>query len=446
MSVKPPITVHWFRRDLRTDDNHALFRALSEHGNVLPLFIFDTTILGKLEDRDDRRVDFLHRALTGLKEQLEQRGGSLLVLHGDPLAVWRDLLDTYTVRAVTAVHDHEPYAGERDRRIGELLKERGIPFHTFKDISIFERSEVMKDDGGPYTVFTPYARKWRARFVPSMADPFPSEAHLHALAPMGPLPMPTLAEIGFRSSDAALPPPTVPDRLIAGYDRTRDLPGTEGTTRLGVHLRFGTVSVRALVRRAIKLNATFLNELIWREFFMQVLWHFPHPERAFKPAYDAIPWRQAPGDFERWCAGDTGYPLVDAGMRELKATGFMHNRVRMVTASFLTKHLLIDWRLGEAWFARHLLDFELSSNNGGWQWASSSGCDAAPYFRVFNPTLQQERFDPALTYVNRWVPDFRSTNYPRPMVVHSTARARAIATYREALEGSLKKTTQHTIF
>ncbi len=431
--AKPRVSIHWFRRDLRLHDNHGLRRALEDHGNVLPLFIFDTNILDKLEERADRRVDFIHRTLAELKRSLEQQGSSLRVEHGDPLDVWRRLCESYDVVAVTTNHDHEPYAQQRDATVHALLAAKGIPFRTFKDISIFERDEVMKDDGGPYTVFTPYARKWRSLFRAEMTSSFGSESLMHRTHRTEPLRLPTLQDIGFSPTDLSAPALSVSDDLIHNYQRTRDLPGVLGTSRMSVHLRFGTVSVRELVRRANDLSPTFLNELIWREFFMQILWHFPHPERAFKPAYDRIEWHGDPMLFAAWREGRTGYPLVDAGMRELLATGHMHNRVRMVVASFLCKHLLIDWRLGEAWFAAQLLDFELSSNNGGWQWASGSGCDAAPYFRVFNPRLQQEKFDPQLKYVKQWVPEYGTANYVQPVIVHEVARQRALATYKAAL-------------
>lgn len=448
MSALPRISIHWFRRDLRTTDNHGLLRALQEQGNVLPLFIFDTGILDRLEDKSDRRVDFIHRALLRIKREAERHGGSLLVEHGRPEEVWQRLLERYNITGVTANHDHEPYAELRDKAVAELLAAQGITFTTYKDISIFERSEVMKDDGGPYTVFTPYARKWRARFTADMAQAFPSEKHLDLLWRTSPLPFPTHAELGFTPTDLKEPAIEVEDGLIRNYADTRNIPGVEGTSRMSVHLRFGTVSVRALLRQALSLSETYVNELIWREFYMQVLWHFPHVVGgSFKPAYDRIPWPNDEQHVKAWCDGRTGYPLVDAGMRELLATGHMHNRVRMVVSSFLTKHLLIDWRLGEAWFARHLLDFELSSNNGGWQWASGGGCDAAPYFRVFNPTLQLQRFDPALTYVKRWVKEYGTANYARPIVVHEVARKLAIETYRKALDGGMKaERRQPTLF
>jgi len=350
--------------------------------------------------------------------------------------VWQRLLERFEVTAVTTNHDHEPYAIERDKAVAGLFAAHGIPFRTFKDISIFERAEVVKDNGGPYTVYTPFMKKWRSLFTPDMAAPYPSEEHLHRLWKCAPLPIPSLEAIGFHPTDLQAPPTTLSEDLLQNYAETRDIPSVVGTSRMSTHLRFGTVSVRALVRCSLRSSPKYLNELIWREFFMQILWHFPHPEKAFKPAYDRIAWRHDEADFARWKEGRTGYPLVDAGMRELLATGLMHNRVRMVVASFLTKHLLLDWRWGEAWFAQQLLDFELSSNNGGWQWASGSGCDAAPYFRVFNPRLQLEKFDHALKYVKKWVPEYGSANYPQPMVVHETARARALHTYKTGLEGS----------
>ena len=441
---KPRIAIHWFRRDLRSHDNHGLYRALTEHGDVLPLFIFDTNILDKLPTKKDRRVDFIHRALQGLQQQLVNAGSTIMVEHGSPLEVWKRLLEEFDITGVTVNHDHEPYALERDVEVGQLLTERGIPFRSFKDISIFERGEVLKDDGKPYTVFTPYARKWLAHFDPAMEAAFPSEANLGHLWKTPARPLPTLTELGFEHTDLVVPPLELKDGLLAGYKETRNLPAVNGTSKMSTHLRFGTVSVRELVRRSRGKSPTYLNELIWREFFMQILWQFPHPERAFKPAYDNIPWRSDEPGFKAWCEGRTGYPLVDAGMRELNATGLMHNRVRMVVASFLTKHLLIDWRLGEAYFAQQLLDFELSSNNGGWQWASGSGCDAAPYFRVFNPTLQMERFDPQLNYVKNWVPEYGSANYAKPLVVHEIARKRAIETYKLGLGEKGKVTERQT--
>lgn len=432
--VKPQVCVHWFRRDLRVFDNQGFFRALTEHGDVLPLFIFDTNILDRLEQKADRRVDFIHRTLVQIKEELERRGGTLLIENGAPEVVWKRLTEQYDITAVTTNHDHEPYAIQRDAAVGALLKANGIAFRTYKDISIFERNEVVKDDGLPYTVFTPYGRKWKSLLTPEHTMPFRSDEQLGRLWKTAPMPMPALRDIGFEPTDVQVAPTQVPDAILKHYAETRDLPGITGTSRMSVHLRFGTVSVRALVREAQAKSDTWLNELIWREFFMQLLWHFPHVvHRAFKPAYDNIAWTNEPGHFHAWCEGRTGYPFVDAGMREMAATGLMHNRARMVTASFLTKHLLTDYRLGEAWFAEHLLDLELSSNNGNWQWASGSGCDASPWFRIFNPALQLDRFDAHRQYVKQWVPEYGTAAYPRPIVVHTAARVRAIATYKAGL-------------
>ena len=445
--MKPCIAIHWFRRDLRLHDNHGLYRALTEHGDVLPLFIFDTRILDKLEDRHDRRVDLIHRRLAEMREELHAHRSTMLLEHGDPQDVFPRLLERYDITAVTANHDHEPYARERDTAIEQVLKARGIPFHTYKDISIFERAEVLKDDGRPYTVYTPYMKKWRAQFKPQEhAREWPSQQHLQRLWHTDPLPMPTLKDMGFETTDVTMPARSLDLQMLQRYHETRDIPATAGTSRMSVNLRFGMVSVRELVRQTFSQESIgaekYLNELIWREFYMQILWHFPDHHRAFKREYDNIAWRHDEAGFQLWQQGRTGYPLVDAGMRELNATGSMHNRVRMVAASFLTKHLLIDWRWGEAYFAQKLLDFELSSNNGSWQWAASTGCDAAPYFRIFNPQLQLERYDAQLIYVKRWVSEIKTANYVRPMVVHEKARERAIETFKKGLQAP--ETHSHT--
>ncbi len=435
---KPRIAIHWFRRDLRLHDNHGFFKALTGQADVLPLFIFDTRILHRLENATDRRVDLIHRRLQTMQQELIRHGSTLLVEHGDPLAVWRDLLNRFQITAVIANHDHEPYALERDRQVAQFLNANGIPFNTFKDISIFERDEVVKDDGKPYTVFTPYMKKWRSAFKPVDAHEFPSQKHFSSLKKMPPLDLPRLKSIGFKATDLVMPSQEITSGFLKKYHETRDFPAVNGTSRMSVNLRFGMVSIRELVRHVLNDRGVgaekFLNELIWREFYMQILWHFPRYDRAFKQAYDKIAWRTDELEFAVWCEGRTGYPMVDAGMRELNATGLMHNRVRMVCASFLTKHLLIDWRWGEAYFAQKLLDFELSSNNGSWQWAASTGCDAAPYFRIFNPELQLKRFDPSLIYVKHWVPEVKTANYVHPMVVHEIARQRAIGTFQKGLQ------------
>lgn len=428
------IALFWFRRDLRLEDNVGLFHALKSGHSVLPVFILDKNILGMLEERHDRRLSFIHGALEALQERIAATGSSLLVLHGTPEEAMRQLIAEYDVRAVYANRDYEPYAVERDRQIGLMLEKSGVPFHTLKDQVIFEKNEVVKSDGTPYTVFTPYSKAWKKKLTQGELILSPSEQLMGNFLKTGPLPLPTLEALGFTRTDMLFKPPEINTGIIAGYHKTRNIPSIEGTTRLGIHLRFGTVSIRRLVAAAIPLSEVWLNELIWREFFMSILWHFPHVvDNSFKKKYDNISWRNNEEEFERWCNGMTGYPIVDAGMRELNATGFMHNRVRMITAGFLTKHLLIDWRWGEAYFAARLLDYELSSNNGNWQWSSGSGCDAAPYFRVFNPSEQTRKFDPDLVYVRRWVPEHETPDYPRMVVDHAPARERALKTYREGI-------------
>jgi deoxyribodipyrimidine photo-lyase len=429
--VTEQTTLFWFRRDLRISDNAGLYRALKSNKNVLPLFIFDSVILEKLEDRHDRRVDFIHRTLAILKAEFENVGTSLLTLYGDPVKIFKVL----SPGAVYTNHDYEPYARERDAEVKKILEAKGSSFSSFKDQVIFEKDEVLKDDGTPYTVFTPYSRKWKAKLNKFYLKSYPVEKYIHNFQKVKKLNLPTLADIGFTKSNLTEPDRVVKTKTIKEYHTTRNFPAIQGTTRLSIHLRFGTISIRKLGQIAQKQNETWLNELIWRDFYHMILWHFPHVEkRPFKAAYDHIPWRNNADEFERWCTGRTGYPIVDAGMRELNETGFMHNRVRMITASFLTKHLLIDWRWGEAYFASKLLDYDLAANNGGWQWAASSGCDAAPYFRIFNPELQTERFDPELKYVKKWVPELGTNDYPAPIVDHKQARERAIKTYKAALE------------
>ncbi len=435
----------WFRRDLRLQDNAGLYHALRhahERGcAVLPVFIFDREILDALEDKRDRRVEFIHAALHEMQSELAARGSSLVVRYGKPVEVWRELCAEFSVQQVYANHDYEPYATERDNAVKQMLNSYSATLHTFKDHVILEKNEVFTAENRPYTVFTPYSRKWKAVLNADHTQVYPTEQYASAFWQSEPQPIPTLAEMGFVATGQPFPSKELRQNVIERYDQTRDIPAIEGTTRLSVHLRFGTISVRECARTALRLNETWLNELIWRDFYQQILWHFPRVvHSAFKPAYDAIPWRdirrdpRAAEDFARWCEGTTGYPIVDAGQRELNATGYMHNRVRMITASFLTKHLLIDWREGERYFAKKLLDFDLAANNGGWQWAAGTGCDAAPYFRVFNPTAQTEKFDPELRYIKRWVPELNSFDYPAPIVEHKFARERALATYKAALQ------------
>jgi deoxyribodipyrimidine photo-lyase len=430
-AITPAITLFWMRRDLRITDNAGLFRALKENKDVLVVFIFDTEILDKLEDKVDRRVEFIHQSLGTLKTALERQHSSLLVLCGNPV----DIFKTINPHAVYINQDYEPYAIQRDDRVTKILEEKGIPFKTIKDQVIFDRDEIIKDDGTPYTVFTPYSKKWKSNVTEFYTKSYPTEKYFHHFAKIKPLLFPSLEDIGFQPTGSLFPERVIRKSVIEKYNKQRDFPSIQGTTRLSVHLRFGTVSIRKLVQLAMKTNESWLNELIWREFYQMILWHFAHADtRAFKPAYDKIEWRNNPDEFAAWCDGQTGYPIVDAGMRELNATGFMHNRVRMITASFLTKHLLIDWRWGEAYFAKKLLDFDLASNNGGWQWAAGSGCDAVPYFRVFNPEIQTKKFDPEMKYVKKWVPEYGSMQYPRPIVEHKFARDRAIGVYKKALQ------------
>ena len=433
--MKEPIVIHWFRRDLRIEDNHSLAKAIQSGKPVMCLFIFDKLILDKLENKSDRRLRFIHGTLEKLNLQLKSKGSSIQTFYGEPLTVWKEIVDQYSVTEVFCNRDYEPYARERDQAIYEFLKEKGIPFHGYKDHVIFEKNEVVKDDGKPYTVFTPYSKKWKSKVHSQSFDTFPSIPDsaqlLQFSAEIIPLQTMGFYDDGFQD----YPSGETSTEIIRNYHLTRDIPSTRGTSRLSLHLRFGIVSIRSLARLGMKENEKWLNELIWRDFYQMIIFHFPETvSSAFKPAYDRIPWRNAPEEFEAWCEGKTGYPIVDAGMRELNETGFMHNRVRMITASFLTKHLLIDWRLGERYFAKQLLDFDLASNVGGWQWAASSGCDAAPYFRVFNPALQTEKFDKNFRYIKQWVPEYGTASYPKPIVDHAFARDRVLRTFKAALQ------------
>ncbi|GAA4402701.1 deoxyribodipyrimidine photo-lyase [Nibrella viscosa] len=428
------VSIVWLRRDLRLHDNAALYYALKRGHPVIPLFIFDRLILDPLEDRRDRRVEFIYQQIVWLREQLAQMGVPMLVRYGRPVDVWKDVLAEYPVVEVFTNHDYEIYAKERDIVIRNLLQERGIGFHTAKDQAIFDRDEVLTGGKTPYTVFTPYSRRWHEQLNDFYLKSYPTERYFASFYKAVPLPMPTLQEMGFEPLGESFPKPTVDEDLLLAYQKMRDYPARTGTSELGIHLRFGTISIRDLARQAQATSPTFLNELCWRDFYFQVLHYFPHVERhSFRREYDNISWRNNEAEFERWCAGETGYPIVDAGMRQLNATGWMHNRVRMITASFLCKHLLIHWSWGEAYFGKKLRDYDLSANNGGWQWAAGSGTDAAPYFRVFNPTLQAQKFDPKGDYIRKWVPELNSLNYPVPMVNHTFARERAIETYRKGL-------------
>ena len=426
------VSVFWFRRDLRIEDNAGLHASLSGAHRVQPIFIFDTEILDGLP-RKDARVEFIHQSLKDIQGQLKEKGASLDVRMGKPLDVWEEILADYKVATVFTNHDYEPYARKRDEEVRSLLQSHGVEFQTYKDHVILEKDEVLKPDGTPYTVYTPYSKAWKATCTEEDLRSYPSE-DLDNWHTGGSGKWLTLEELGFEPSGIAFPEKEFNLGIIENYHNTRDIPGISGTTRLSVHLRFGTISIRALMRLAKESNVKYWNELIWREFYISVLWHFPQVvNENFNRKYDRVLWRNDRDDFQKWCDGLTGYPIVDAGMRELNQTGYMHNRTRMIVASFLTKHLLIDWRWGEAYFAEKLLDFELANNNGGWQWAAGTGVDAAPYFRVFNPYIQTEKFDPDRAYIKKWVPEFDSPDYPEPMVDHAFARERALEAYKEAL-------------
>lgn len=436
------VTVFWMRRDLRLHDNKALTESLKASPKVLPLFIFDRAILEKLHDKNDARVTFIHNQLAHLKKELNEKYHSdLHVLYGDVLEVFKELTTDMQIEKVFTNHDYEPAAVQRDEKIAKFLESKKIEFHTFKDQVIFERDEVVSDTGKNYTVYTPYKKKWLKQFETLSLKPLSIQKLTGSFLQVAkPSPMPSLKEMGFEASTIQIPAAEFPKAIIERYNETRDFPAvTKGTSRLGCHLRFGTISVRELALAAKDLNETYLSEIIWRDFFMQILHHYPRVvSQSFRPEYDLIAWRKSSSDFEKWCTGQTGYPIVDAGMRELNETGHMHNRVRMIVASFLTKHLLIHWSEGERYFARKLLDYDLSANNGNWQWAAGSGCDAAPYFRIFNPYTQTEKFDPEMKYVDMWVPERKNPRYAPPIVDHVQARERCLTEFKKGLA---KKTT-----
>jgi deoxyribodipyrimidine photo-lyase len=433
-----PISVFWFRRDLRLNDNKGLKEALLSGADVLPLFIFDREILKRLKAKSDARVNFIHQALLSLDSELRELGSSLFVHVGEPISVFKKLISERKVGGVYTNRDYEPYAIQRDETVADVLAKSGISFHAFKDQVIFEQNEVVRDDCKPYTMFTPYSKKWLARLTPDDLKSAESEKHVEHFIQDQSGSVPTLESIGFAPTQIDLPPvkPQLDKKLIASYEETRNFPSKpRGTSRFGIHLRFGTISIRETAAAAKKAsNTTWLKELIWREFFMQILWHFPHVTKgAFRPEYDKISFREDAQDLKAWKEGRTGFAIVDAGMRELNATGFMHNRVRMIAASVLVKHLLIDWKVGEAYFAEKLLDFELASNNGNWQWVAGSGCDASPYFRVFNPDLQQKKFDPKAEYITKWVPEYGTDRQLEPIIDPITARTRVLRAYKSAL-------------
>jgi deoxyribodipyrimidine photo-lyase len=425
--------IFWFRRDLRLDDNIGLFLALNSNQEVLPIFIFDEAILSQLP-KDDARVTFIYERLTTIQQELKKLEKSLAVFVGKPIEIFEKLIRENKINAVFTNHDYEPYARKRDKEVYQLFKEHNIAFKTSKDHVIFEKNEVVKDDGNPYVVYTPYSRKWKEKFKTVPLVHYESEKKIAEIVSHS-YPFLSLKEIGFEPSPIKVAPFDISEKLISNYEATRNFPAVKGTSMLGIYLRFGAVSIRKMVAKAIEnKNETFWNELIWREFFMQILWHFPHTvNKSFKEKYDAIRWNNNETDFKNWCEGKTGYPIVDAGMRELNTTGHMHNRVRMIVASFLCKHLLIDWRWGEAYFALKLLDYEQASNIGNWQWSAGSGVDAAPYFRIFNPTEQIKKFDKDWQYIKKWVLEVETSAYVKPIVDHKEARERCLKVYKEAV-------------
>lgn len=429
------VSIFWFRRDLRLHDNAGLYYALKGDYPVVPIFVFDTNILEDLGDKKDKRVTFIRDTLIGMQAELVNKDSSLEIYYGTPAKIFKSLLEEYEIQAVFTNHDYEPYAIERDESVKKMLAKNNIGLKTFKDQVIFDKDEVLKDDGKPYTVYTPYSKKWKESLTGFFIKSYPTGKYFKNFFKQSPRRIPSLVSMGFAETEKKFPAKYPNEELIKHYNKTRDFPGVNGTSRLGIHLRFGTVSIREIVRKAKKLNATFLNELIWREFYMSILWHFPYvgQHKAFKPEYDNITWRNNEDEFKKWCNGQTGYPIVDAGMRQLNETGYIHNRVRMIVGSFLCKDLLIDWRWGEAYFAAKLLDFDLAANNGGWQWVAGSGCDAAPYFRIFNPELQTKKFDKDLKYISKWVPEFQDFSYPKPIVDHKAARERCLEIYKKAL-------------
>lgn len=422
------VNIFWFRRDLRIEDNIGLYHALHSGLQVIPVFIFDSGILDQLQDKNDRRVDYIHQALQSIHEELKEHDSRLYVYHGTPTEVFEKIAGDFTVDTVFCNRDYEPKAIQRDQQISDLLSQHHIQFKDFKDQVIFEKNDIVKSDGSPYTIFTPYSKKWKERL--KKIEPVNVEWK-HFTKYEGSSEIISLQAIGFEKTDIVFTKPTLEKTIIDSYGKYRDFPALDHTTHLGIALRFGTISIRSCVQYAVEHNEIWLNELIWREFFMQVLFHFPKVvHQCFKKKYENIVWRNNEKEFKAWCEGKTGYPIVDAGIRQLNETGFMHNRVRMITASFLTKHLLIDWRWGEAYFAAKLLDYDLAANNGNWQWAAGCGCDAAPYFRIFNPYEQAKKFDKDAKYIKKWLPEHYKEE---PIIDHATARERALQTYKEAL-------------
>jgi len=426
--TKNRVSIFWFRRDLRLNDNHALWQALQSKFPILPIFIFDEYFF-KHFPSNDKRFNLIYDHLFQLNLELKKYQSGIQIFKGKTTEIFLHLIREYDIASVFCNEDYEPYAIQRDHELQIMLQKEGIPFFTFKDQVVFHKDEVVKENGQPYTIYTPYKNKWISLFSLEHIKSYPSEKLLHKFYQHN-TPFPSKKDLGIINNQYHLKPLNIEN--ISEYEKNRDYPYRLGTSNASVYLRFGLISIRELIRNTININQHFIHELIWREFFMQILYHFPHVEHAnFKTQYNKLQWSNNEKHFELWTKGQTGYPLVDAGMHELNATGYMHNRVRMIVASFLTKHLLIDWRWGEAYFAQNLLDYELSSNNGNWQWAASTGCDAVPYFRIFNPTTQLEKFDKNLEYIKQWIPNYDPQKYLAPIVNHDEARNRALEAYKK---------------
>ena len=431
--MRDNLVIFWFRRDLRLKDNVGLFHALNENNKVLPIFIYDKNTLDKL-NKSDHRLDFIEHSLKKLNDLLKKNDKSISIYYGKPVKVFSELIKKYNVSKVYSNKDYTPYSIKRDKKVEELLKVNNIDFNSFKDHVLFEKFEIVKNDNTPYKVYTPFSRKWLIKMSENKIDFFNSEKYIYKFFNERGKFL-TLKEIGFDKSKLNPLVLNLSSDTINNYEKTRNFPSVNGTSKIGIHLRFGTISTREMITKAeASKNKTFLKELVWREFFQQILFHYPHTlNKSFKPKYDRIEWLNNENQFKKWCSGQTGYPLVDAGMRELNQTGFMHNRVRMLVGSFLCKHLLIDWRWGEAYFAEKLYDYETASNVGNWQWVAGCGVDASPYFRIFNPHEQIKKFDKNLIYTKKWVPEFDSNQYVDPIVIHKQARERCLLTYKKAL-------------
>ncbi|PKQ60619.1 deoxyribodipyrimidine photolyase [Labilibaculum filiforme] len=433
--MKKEYTAFWFRRDLRLTDNYGLFQAIKAKKPVICFFIFDVEILNQLEFNNDARVNFIHEQLININKKLKSIGSSLIVKYGNSTNIVEKLLKDHNITNIYTNTDYEPFAVKRDQEIQKILRQKNAELKSFKDHVIFEKNEIVKKDGLPYSIYTPYMKKWRELYLAQSISEYAIDLKSENFAQLPYSEIPSLESIGFKKSSISVPNYDLSKTTLLYYNDRRNYPSMQATSLIGPHLRFGTLSIRQAVKKALKGHPQFLNELIWRDFFSQILWSFPHVEhQSFRIKYDEIKWRNNENEFKLWCEGKTGYPIVDAGMRELKQTGNMHNRIRMVVASFLCKHLLIDWRWGEVWFANHLLDYDMASNNGNWQWAAGCGCDAAPYFRIFNPYEQQKKFDSKMEYIQKWVPELNTEDYPTPMVDHKFARERALSTYKLALQ------------